>query len=171
MTSPIDIRTARSHAQNSPLGGNSVEDIVAPHCGEVPLLAGVVLERLDAQIGVWQYSLDDGLHWQAVRTDLLHREGPMGLVLALGARLRVLPFGGQRSSVRMVFHAVPFVGGSNGIYRPYPPTDERPEAPTVTLMLGLSAINGAPKAVHVPRLRNKRALAAAARQMQACAVG
>ena len=33
--------------------------------------------------------------------------------------------------------------------------------PSVALVLGLSAINGAPTSVHVPRPRNKRALAAA----------
>ncbi|MBX9936825.1 MAG: hypothetical protein K2Y10_09555 [Burkholderiaceae bacterium] len=165
MSPAIDIRTFRTRAatapQSSALGGNSVQDIVAMHCTKAPVLAGVVIERLDAQIGVWQYSLDDSQTWQAVRTDLLHRNGPMGLALALNARLRVLPFGGHRGSVQLVFHPVPFVGGGNGIYRPYPPTDERPEAPTVTLVLGLAAINGAPQSVYVPRLRNKRALAAA----------
>lgn len=164
MSPAIDIRTFRAHAttaQPSALGGNSIEDIVAEHCTDTPILAGVVIERLDAQIGVWQYSLDEGHTWQAVRTDLLHRDGPMGLVLALCARLRVLPFGGQRGMARLVFHPVPLGGGGNGIYRPYPPADERPEAATITLMLGLAAINGAPKTVYVPRLRNKRALAAA----------
>lgn len=179
MTSPIDIRTYRSRdltAQPNALGGNSVEDIVAMHCTEAPMLAGVVIERLDSQAGVWQYALDADQPWQAVRTDLLHRDGPMGLVLTLNARLRVLPLaGGQRGSVRLVFHPVPWVGGSNGIYRPYPPADERPEARSVTLVLGLAAINGEPAAVHVPRMRNKRALAAAARQAQmqgqSCAAG
>lgn len=100
---------------------------MALHCSEVPLLAGIVIERLDAQIGVWQYSLDDGANWQVVRTDLLHREGPMGLVLALGARLRVLPFAasgavfacGQRRQE----------GGNGGMYCPYPGNLQRPEAP------------------------------------------
>lgn len=170
MSSLIDLytfRTRASNTQSSTLGGNSVQDIVAMHCAEMPGLAGVVIERLDAQIGVWQYSIDEGQTWQSVRTDLLHRDDPMGLALALHARLRVLPFGGQRGTARLVFHPVPFVGRGNGIHRPYPPADERPEAPTVTLVLGLAAINGAPQSVHVPRLRNKRALAAA-RQGNAC---
>jgi len=164
MSPPIDLYTLSTRASNarpSALGGNSVQDIVAMHCAEMPEVAGVVIERLDAHIGVWQYSIDQGQTWQSVRTDLLHRDDPMGLALALHARLRVLPFGGQRGTARLVFHPVPFVGRGNGIHRAYPPADERPEASTVTLVLGLAAINGAPQPVHVPRLRNKRALAAA----------
>jgi len=50
-------------------------------------------------------------------------------------------------------------GQGNGSYRAYAADDREDGSRTVTLVLGLSAINGEPPAVHVPRLRNKRAMA------------
>ena len=143
------------------LGGNTLARIVEQNCPGMPVAAGVVIEHLDAQAGTWQFSMDEGQTWRAIRTDLINRDGNLGLALDCDARLRVLPFGGHRvSGVRVAFHTVQRRHGQgNGSYRAYA-SDEREEgcSRTVTLVLGLSAINGAPPAVHVPRPRNKRAL-------------
>ena len=48
-------------------------------------------------------------------------------------------------------------GQGNGSYRAYATEDREEDSSTVTLVLGLGAINGLPPAVYVPRPRNKRA--------------
>ncbi|MFI8613922.1 hypothetical protein ACIGHN_00290 [Acidovorax sp. NPDC077693] len=142
------------------LGGNSVDLIVEENCPGMLASAGVVIEHLDAQAGTWQFSIDDGQTWRPVRTDLVNRPGNLGLALDRDARLRVLPFGGHRvSGVRVAFHTVQRSHGQgNGSYRAYASDDREDGSRTVTLVLGLAAINGTPPAVHVPRPRNKRAL-------------
>ncbi|RZJ62331.1 MAG: hypothetical protein EON49_02585 [Acidovorax sp.] len=142
------------------LGGNPVAHIVEENCPGTLAAAGVVIEHLDSQAGTWQFSTDDGQTWRAIRTDLVNRPGNMGLALDRDARLRVLPFGGHRvSGVRVAFHTVQRGHGQgNGSYRAYASDDREDGSRTVTLVLGLSAINGTPPAVHVPRPRNKRAL-------------
>ena len=142
------------------LGGNTVAQMVEENCPGMLASAGVVIEHLDAQAGTWQCSTDDGQTWRAVRTDLVNRPGNMGLALDRDARLRVLPFGGHRvSGARVAFHTVQRSHGQgNGSYRAYADDDREDGSPTVTLVLGLAAINGTPPAVHVPRPRNKRAL-------------
>lgn len=119
-------------------------------------MRSVVVEFLEAQVGAWQFSIDGGATWRAVRTDLINREGCMGLVLDAEARLRVLPSGGGRSSARVVFHALDRGAGlANGSYRAYalPGEDDRPSS--VTLVLDLAAINGAPPPTRATRPRNK----------------
>lgn len=143
------------------LGGNTLARMVEDHCPGMPPSAGVVMEYLDAQAGTWQFSTDEGQTWRNIRTDLINRPGHQGLALDSNARLRVLPFGGQRvTGARVAFHTVPRSHGpGNGSYCAYA-SDEREDASsTVTLVLPLAAINGAPPAVQVQRLRNKRALA------------
>lgn len=142
------------------LGGNSVAHIVEENCPDLLASAGVVIEHLDAQAGAWQFSTDAGQTWRAIRTDLVNRPGNMGLALDRDARLRVLPFGGHRvSGARVAFHTVQRSHAQgNGSYRAYAPDDREDGSRTVTLVLGLNAINGTPPAVHVPRPRNKRAL-------------
>ena len=153
--------TLGSAASGTGLGGNTLAQIVEENCPGMLASAGVVIEHLDAQAGTWQFSTDEGHTWRAIRTDLVNRPGNMGLALDRDARLRVLPFSGHRvNGVRVAFHTVQRSHGqSNGSYRAYA-SDEREDgcSRTVTLVLGLSAINGAPPAVHVPRPRNKRAL-------------
>ena len=147
------------------LGGNSVAHIVQEHCPDM-LAAGVVIEHLDAQAGTWQFSADAGQTWRAIRTDLINRPGNLGLALDCDARLRVLPFGGHRvTGARVAFHTVQRSHGQgNGSYRAYATEDREEDSSTVTLVLGLGAINGLPPAVHVPRPRNKRALVQRAAQ-------
>lgn len=141
------------------LGGNTLARIVEDNCPGMPVAAGVVIEHLDAQVGTWQLSTDEGQTWRVIRTDLINRDGHLGLALDRDARLRVLPFGGQRvDAARVAFHPVPRSHGQgNGSYRAYASDDREEGANTVTLVLCLSAINGKSPAVHVPRLRNKRA--------------
>ena len=141
------------------VGGNSVAQILQDHCPDLALYAGMVIEQLDSQVGTWQFSTDGGRTWRTVRTDLINRAGSLGLALDRDARLRVLPFGGSRvSSARVAFHAVRrSPGQGNGSYRAYATEDREEDSSTVTLVLGLGAINGLPPAVHVPRPRNKRA--------------
>ncbi|KAB2899369.1 MAG: hypothetical protein F9K35_08605, partial [Burkholderiaceae bacterium] len=101
------------------VGGHSIAEIVTLHCEGVLVPMGVIVEFLDAQVGTWQYSLDDGESWRTIRTDLINRPGHMGLALERAARLRVLPFGGGgRSGARIVFHAAQRAPGEgNGSYR------------------------------------------------------
>ena len=143
------------------LGGNTVAHIVEENCPDMLASAGVVIEQLDAQAGTWQFSTDEGQTWRAIRTDLINRAGYLGLALDLGARLRVLPFGGHRvSGARVAFHTVQRSHGQgNGSYRAYAPDERDGGSRTVTLVLSLAAVNGTPPEVHVPRPRNKRALA------------
>ena len=142
------------------LGGNCVAHIVQEHCPDMLAAAGVVIEHLDAQAGTWQFSADAGQTWRAIRTDLINRPGNLGLALDCDARLRVLPFGGHRvTGARVAFHTVQRSHGQgNGSYRAYASEDRDGGSRTVTLVLSLAAINGAPPAVHVPRPRNKRAM-------------
>jgi hypothetical protein len=143
------------------LGGNSVARIVEENCPGMLASAGVVVEQLDAQAGTWQFSTDEGQTWRPIRTDLINRPGNLGLALDRNARLRVLPFSGHRvNGARVAFHTVQRSHGpGNGSYRPYASDDREDGSRTVTLVLGLAAINGAPPVVHVPRPRNKRAAA------------
>ena len=143
----------------SGLGGNTLARIMEQNCPGMAVAAGVVIEHLDAQAGTWQLSTDEGQTWRAIRTDLINRDGHLGLALDRDARLRVLPFGRQRAGgARVAFHTVPRSHGQgNGSYRAYASDDREEGSHTVTLVLCISAINGAPPAVHVPRLRNKRA--------------
>ncbi|MBV7455367.1 hypothetical protein KW843_12870 [Acidovorax sp. sif1233] len=145
---------------SSGLGGNTVARIVEENCPGMLASAGVVIEHLDAQAGTWQFSTDDGCTWRAIRTDLVNRPGNLGLALDRDARLRVLPFGGHRvSGARVAFHTVQRSHAQgNGSYRAYASDEREDGSRTVTLVLGLAAINGTPPAVHVPRPRNKRAL-------------
>ncbi len=143
------------------LGGNTVAHIVEGNCPDLLAAAGVIIEHLDAQAGTWQFSVDDGQTWRAIRTDLINRAGHLGLALNRDARLRVLPFGGHRvTGARMAFHTVQRNHGQgNGSYRAYAPDERDDGSRTVTLVLSLGAVNGTPPEVHVPRPRNKRALA------------
>lgn len=143
------------------LGGNTVAHIVEENCPGMLASAGVVIEQLDAQAGTWQFSTDEGQTWRGIRTDLINRPGNLGLALDRDARLRVLPFSGHRvGGARVAFHTVQRSHGpGNGSYRPYAGDDREDGSRTVTLVLGLAAINGAPPAVQVPRPRNKRASA------------
>ncbi|PJI97198.1 hypothetical protein CLU85_1972 [Acidovorax sp. 69] len=145
---------------SSGLGGNTLAHIVEENCPDMLVAAGVVIEHLDAQAGTWQFSADQGQNWRAIRTDLINRAGNLGLALDRDARLRVLPFGGHRvTGVRVAFHTVQRSHGQgNGSYRAYAPDERDGGSRTVTLVLSLSSINGAPPAVHVPRPRNKRAM-------------
>lgn len=154
------------------LGGNTLAHIVEENCPDLPVAAAVVIEHLDAQAGTWQFSTDEGRTWRAVRTDLINRAGHMGLALDGDARLRVLPFGGHRvSGARVAFHTVQRSHGQgNGSYRAYAPEERDGGSRTVTLVLSLGAVNGLPPEVHVPRPRNKRALAQRA-GMSASGVG
>ncbi|ART49016.1 hypothetical protein [Acidovorax carolinensis] len=155
-----DPRPTMANGAGAGVGGNTVAHLLQENCAELRASAGVVIEYLDTQAGTWQFSLDDGQTWRAIRTDLINRPGHMGLALDRDARLRVLCTGASRDGARVVLHAVQRSHGScNGSYRPYAP-DEREEAScSVTLVLGLGAINGVPPAVKVPRPRNKRARA------------
>ena len=47
-------------------------------------------------------------------------------------------------------------GQGNGSYRAYATEDREEDSSTVTLVLGIGAINGLPPAVHVPRPRALR---------------
>lgn len=158
------VTPATAHAGHATgLGGKSIARIVMEQCERRLMPMGVIVEYLDAQIGTWQYSMDEGESWRTIRTDIINRPGPMGLALESTAWLRVLPLGGGlRSGVaRMVFHAAqraPFEG--SGSYQTYPPDDRDDAACSVTLTLTLGAINGIPPAVSSTRPRNKRALAA-----------
>ena len=160
-------RTGRRPAANhsgdgsTGLGGNTVAHIVEENCPDLLVAAGVVIEHLDAQAGTWQFSTDEGQTWRAIRTDLINRAGHLGLALDRDARLRVLPFGGHRASgARVAFHTVQRSHGQgNGSYRAYAPDERDGGSRTVTLVLSLGAVNGTPPEVHVPRPRNKRALA------------
>ena len=155
------------------LGGNTLAQIVEENCPGTQASAGVVIEHLDAQAGTWQLSTDEGQTWRAIRTDLINRDGHLGLALDRDARLRVLPFGGQRvGGARVAFHTVPRSHGQgNGSYRAYAGDDREEGSHTVTLVLCISAINGEPPAVHVPRLRNKRAQLHRAMPASASAAG
>ncbi|MBY0409714.1 MAG: hypothetical protein K2Q97_06200 [Burkholderiaceae bacterium] len=145
------------------LGSNSVAHILGEQCYYRATPSVIVVEYLDAQIGTWQCSTDEGETWSTLRTDLINRPGCTGLELERTTRLRVLP---QRDSARngtarLVFHAAQrTLGLGNGSYRTYPPDDRGEGADSVTLFLTLGDINGMPPEVFTPRARNKRALAA-----------
>ncbi|GAB1385163.1 hypothetical protein MASR1M59_03110 [Melaminivora sp.] len=144
------------------LAGRSLAELLAMHAPGLPTERGVILEHLDPQAGTWQFSLDDGVRWQTIRTDILGRRGPMGLALQGQARLRVQPFvGSAHLQARLVLHAAQRqVCLDNGCYCAYDAEDRAPAARSFTLLLGLSAINATPSASPAQRPRNKRALAA-----------
>ena len=144
------------------VGGNSIASIMARQGMTVPAPLGVIVEHLDAQIGTWQVSIDEGASWHTIRTDLINRPGNRGLALEPTARLRVLPLpAGTRQGVRMVLHAAQrALGDDNGRYQNYPPEDRDDAARSITLMLGLEDINGSPPAARIARPNNKRAMAA-----------
>jgi len=147
------------------VGGHSIADLMARHGMSVPMPLGVIVEHLDAQIGTWQVSIDEGASWQTVRTNLINRPGNRGLALEPTARLRVLPLpGGTRQAARVVLHAAQrALGDGNGCYQNYPPDDRGDGAQSITLVLDLDAINGRPPATRTARPRNKRAMAAQGR--------
>lgn len=164
MAAPSNAPSVRSAAAvQAGLGGNCAAVIFAEHdadaCnGPWAMEAGssVVVEFLDTQVGTWQCSVDAGATWRAVRTDLVNREGGMGLVLGPDACLRVLPCGGTKSLARVVFHRLGHrAGQANGSYRAYAAEGEDDRLPSITLLLELAAINGAPPPTRARLPRNK----------------
>lgn len=150
------------------VGGNSIAQILAESCPKHAAAAGIVIARLDARAGIWQYSVDNGTHWRDARTDLINRPGTMGLALDREARLRLLPRLGERvEQIHMVLYAVQHsLHTRNGSHSAYVPDPSQGDSDAISLLLHLNAINGTPPQVHVPRLRNKRALTHAAAQAQ-----
>ncbi len=131
------------------VGGNTVAQLLQENCADMRASAGVVIEYLDTQAGTWQFSLDDGQTWRAVRTDLINRPGHTGLALDRDARLRVLCSGSNREGARVVFHSVQRGhGAGNGSYRPYAPDEREDASHSVALVLCMGAINGVPPAVN-----------------------
>lgn len=159
-SSSVSLSSSASGPAASALGGRTIAQILQHNCPGLNVVTAVVIEYLDAQVGTWQCSVDGGLSWRAVRTDIINRPGSMGLALDRDALLRVLPFVGQRSTgARLRLHPVPYRHGpGNGSYRAYAVDDREEGSPTLTMVLPLSAINGEPPAVRAPRPRNKRAL-------------
>lgn len=145
------------------VGGNSIAQILAESCPQHAAAAGVVIARLDARAGIWQYSVDHGANWRDARTDLINRPGAMGLALDREARLRLLPRLGERVvQIHIVLHAVQHsLYTRNGSHSAYVPDPSEGDSPAIALALDINAINGTPPQVHVPRLRNKRAMAQA----------
>ncbi|HTH12695.1 MAG TPA: hypothetical protein VMA55_24225, partial [Acidovorax sp.] len=142
---PLRLDDERPHAAalsggGNGLGGNTVARIVEENCPGMLASAGVMIERLDAQAGTWQFSIDQGQTWRAIRTDLINRPGNLGLALDRDARLRVLPFSGHRvTGARVAFHTVQRSHGpGNGSYRPYAGDDREDGSRTVTLVLALA---------------------------------
>ncbi len=144
------------------LAGRTVGELLRDCAPQCDARLGVILEHLDQQAGVWQYSLDDGAHWSTVRTDILNRPAPMGLALSAGARLRVQPFAGSaHRPARIVLHAAQrAVGAGDGCYGAYDADGRDSRARSFTLMLALATINDTPAGAPAARPRNKRALAA-----------
>ena len=160
-------RPAYSPASRTPqtagVGGNTVASLLLEHGDGLRLSDDAMIEYLDAQLGIWQVSVDDGDNWRTVRTDLINRARRMGLVVHADAMLRVLPGGASPRSgtPSMVLHALPgALGQETGAYRPYPPEDPDEAARSITLRLTAGDINGTPPVVWTARPRNKRALAA-----------
>lgn len=145
------------------VGGNSIAQILAESCPQHAAAAGIVIARLDARAGIWQYSVDNGGSWRDARTDLINRPGTMGLALDREARLRLLPRLGERvEQIHMVVHAVKHsLHTRNGSHSAYVPDPSEGDSAAISLLLDISHINGMPPQVHVPRLRNKRAMAQA----------
>lgn len=145
------------------VGGNSIAQILAENCGQHAAAAGIVIARLDARAGIWQYSVDNGAHWRDARTDLINRPGAMGLALDREARLRLLPRLGERvQQIHIVLHVVQrSLLARNGSHSAYVPDPSEGDSPPIALALDINAINGTPPQVHVPRPRNKRASAQA----------
>lgn len=145
------------------LGGNSIAQILAENCHAHAGAAGVVISRLDARAGIWQYSVDDGASWRDARTDLINRPGVMGLALDRQARLRLIQRSGERlDKINVVLNPVQHsLRERNGSHSSYVPDPANEDSASISLLLDISAINGAPPEVHVPRQRNKRARAKA----------
>ncbi|MES2612113.1 MAG: hypothetical protein V4679_17810 [Pseudomonadota bacterium] len=145
------------------VGGNSIAQILAESCPQHAGAAGIVIARLDARAGIWQYSVDNGANWRDARTDLINRPGAMGLALDRDARLRLLPRLGERVvQIHIVLHAVQHsLYTRNGSHSAYVPDPSEGDSPAIALALDINAINGTPPQVHVPRPRNKRAMAQA----------
>jgi hypothetical protein len=153
-------------AAGTGVGGNSIAQILAESSPQHAAAAGIVIARLDARAGIWQYSVDNGANWRDVRTDLINRPGTMGLALDREARLRLLPRLGERvMQIHMVVHVVHHsLHARNGSHSAYVPDPSEGDSSAVNLLLDINHINGMPPQVHVPRLRNKRAMASAAAQ-------
>lgn len=145
------------------VGGNSIAQILAESCPQHAAAAGIVIARLDARAGIWQYSVDNGCNWRDARTDLINRPGTMGLALDREARLRLLPRLGERvQQIHIVLHVVQrSLLVRNGSHSAYVPDPSEGDSPAIALALDINAINGTPPQVHVPRPRNKRAMAQA----------
>lgn len=147
---------AASRPAAAGLAGQAVDELLAACASQLDVRLGVIIEQLDLQAGVWQYSLDAGAHWRTIRTDILNRPAPMGLALAPEARLRVQPFAGSaHRRARIVLHAAQStIHAASGCYCPYAPEGRSAAARSIVLELALSAINATP-AASAPRPRNK----------------
>lgn len=162
--------TSGTHlAAGGGVGGNSIAQILAENCPAHASAAGIVIARLDARAGIWQYSVDNGASWRDARTDLINRPGAMGLALDREARLRLLPRSGERvGQIHIVLHAVQHsLHSRNGSHSAYVPDPTDGDSSAISLVLDINNINGVPPQVHVPRQRNKRALAKAKAQADA----
>lgn len=79
----------------------------------------IAITALDARLGAWQYSLDNGTSWLTIRADLIN-SGTNELALLLGptAQLRLLPFGGLSGTLSeaITFRAWDMSSGAQGNY-------------------------------------------------------
>lgn len=152
--------------ESAHVSGKTVAQILSEQCAQHSNAAGIVIARLDARAGTWQYSVDDGVSWRDARTDLINRTGTMGLALDREARLRLLPRSGERyGAIHITLHAVQHsLKARNGSHSAYVPDPTDDNTLPIHLVLDLNAINGLPPEVHVPRQRNKRALSQAKAQ-------
>jgi hypothetical protein len=157
---------ARAASARRQVAGSSVAQILRGHCQAHAEAAGIVIARLDARAGVWQYSVDEGASWREARTDLINRPGAMGLALDREARLRLLPRGAERAGpIHIVLYPVQHsLQARNGSHSAYVPDPSNSDARPVNLVLDMNGINGAPPQARSPLQRNKRAQAQAAVQ-------
>jgi uncharacterized delta-60 repeat protein len=136
------------------IAGNTVAEVVVDGSITDPdgaALEAVVVESVDTSLGTWQFSLDDGLTWLTIASDLINPLDGYGLALGAAARIRLLPFGALEGDAGFVFRAWDQSdGASSGEYIRYTPGTGSVSAGSDQATLAVGPLVAGPSVNSVP---------------------
>lgn len=129
--------------------GVRVSDLVVDGSIRGVSTEAIAIEAINTRLGAWQYSLDGGATWLAVRADLLNSAANrLALLLGPDAQIRLLPFGDLNGSLgdALAFRAwdSSVTPSASGTYVVATPGAGSFSAASDTAALMVTAVNDAP---------------------------
>ena len=145
--SPILGAVAEGDANPS---GLSIADLVVNGSITDPdgaAVEAIAIEAVNARLGTWQYSLDNGGTWLTLRAELLNSTtNTLGLLLGPTNKLRLLPYGDLNGTLTdaITFRAWDQSSGTAGQYVVTTPGTGAFSAASDTASVTVTAVNDAP---------------------------